>query len=290
MKTAYLFLLTQIFNTQNIIYYGIRILVVIIILLVARFLSLGITRYTRRKLKEQDRSISDSQINLIKIFTKGIIYFLAITSIMFTFPQLKGLGTSVFAGVGITAIIISIASQAAFSNIVSGFLIFTTKPFVVGDRIQIQGKAYGFVEEITIRHTIIRNFDNHRVVIPNSTISNETIINYNMVDPVSRVDISCGIGYESNHKKAFKIIEEEILNHPNYFDHRPLEEREKGGNDIAIRMVNWGDSSIDLKASFWVNQPGKAYGTKCDLLQSIKERFDNEDIDIPYPHRTIVKK
>ncbi|MFA8300497.1 MAG: mechanosensitive ion channel family protein [Hyphomicrobiales bacterium] len=277
-------------DPELIAYYGIRIIVVIVILVIARFISYSYSRFLRNVSKNRNKLINPSQLNLFKIVGKGLIYFLAATSILFTFPQLRGLGAALFAGAGITAGVIAYSTKETMDNIASGILIFITKPFVIGDRIEIKGKAYGIVEEITIRHTIVRDFSNQRVLIPNKLLSNETMVNYNLTDLKTKVDITFGIGYESDHMKAMEIIAEEIRNHPSFIDIRTPEEINNNVNDITIKMVNWGESSIDLKAYTWVANPGNAFGLKCDVLKSVKERFDKEQIDIPYPHRVILNK
>lgn len=99
-------------------------------------------------------------------------------------PTLKALTLSLFAGAAIIAVIVDFASQAAFANIVSGVFIVIFKPFRIGDRINTSGKAEysGVVKDITLRHTVIRNYENRMVIMPNSIISNETLINSSIID------------------------------------------------------------------------------------------------------------
>lgn len=280
-------------NVESLLYHGTRILVAIGIIICARIISGIISKLiNRRKKKQSLYPLNETQLNIIKLILKVVIYFLAIISILFTIPQLKGLGTTLFAGAGIATFVITYASQSAFSNIISGIFIFMSKPFKVGDRIEISGKAYGIVEEIALRHTIIRNFYNQRIVIPNSKIGDETLINYDLADTTIRTQVVFGIAYESDHNYAIQLIKEAIFKHRFYYDHReekpPFPSLEN--SDIIIRMINWGDSSIDLKAYFWNRNQSEGFEMKCDLLKSLKETFEKEGIDIPYPHRTILNK
>jgi len=80
------------------------------------------------------------------------------------------------------------------------------------------------------------------------------------------------------------------MKHPNFIDNRTEEEKKNKDQAVPVRVVGFGDSSVNLKASVWAEHPGKAYTMGCDLNKSIKERFDKEGIEIPFPYRTIVYK
>ena len=123
-----------------------------------------------------------------------------------TIPKLKSLGVTIFAGAGILAAIIGFASQAAFSNIVSGIFIVIFKPFRVGDIVKISNLYSGIVEDITLRHTVISDFENKRLIIPNSVISAETIHNSNILDNKICNHIWYGISYDSDVDLATSII------------------------------------------------------------------------------------
>ena len=148
----------------------------------------------------------------------------------------------------------------------------------------------GNVEEITLRHTIIRDYENRRIVVPNSIISDEIIINSNITNEKINKFIVFGISYDSDVDKAIAIIQEEAQKHPNFIDNRTTEEKNKKVPAVMVRMINHGDFSIDLRASVWTANHDLAFALKCDLLYSVKKRFDNEGIEIPFPYRTIVYK
>ncbi|KYG76078.1 MULTISPECIES: mechanosensitive ion channel domain-containing protein [Roseivirga] len=219
-----------------------------------------------------------------------IIYTVATILIFISIPQFRTVGVTLFASAGIIAAIIGFASQAAFSNIVSGIFIVIFKPFRVGDIVRISNLYSGTVEDITLRHTVIKDFENKRLIIPNSVISAETIHNFNIVDEMVCNHIFYGISYDSNIDLAMKIIQEEAMAHPNFIDKRTDEEKDKGNPAVIVRLLDFGESSINLRAQVWAEDPGKGFELKCDINKSIKERFDREGIEIPFPHRTIVYK
>jgi small-conductance mechanosensitive channel len=242
---------------------------------------------SNHKLKELD----PTQFTFIKHFLAGIIYFIGLLSAVYTIPSFRSLVVSIFAGSGVLAIIIGFASQQAFSNIVSGIFIAIFKPFRIGDRVKLIGKeTFGMIEDITLRHTMIRTFENKRIIIPNSVISNEIIENSNIVEDKVCNHLEIGISYDSDEDKAIQIIREEAMKHPSFFDNRTFEEINAGDPSVNVRVVGFGDSSVNLKAWVWSRDSASGFVMKCDLNKSIKQRFDSEGIEIPFPYRTIVFK
>lgn len=261
-------------------------LVIAIVLSVAlrKILNVFITKYAK-KLRTDPTNFS-----FIKNSVGFIIYTSAIIFIIFKIPYLKSLGTALFAGAGILTVVIGFASQKAFSNIISGIFILIFKPFKISDIIEFKDGQKGVVEEITLRHTLIKDYENRRIIIPNSIISEETIINSNIQDEKIRKHIEFSISYDSNINKAIDIIRDEVEKHPLLVDNRTTEEIVNNESSVNIRVISLSDFSVDLKAYVWTTGNDNAFILKCDLLKSVKERFDREGIEIPFPYRTVVYK
>ncbi|MGB1103494.1 MAG: mechanosensitive ion channel family protein [Crocinitomicaceae bacterium] len=218
-----------------------------------------------------------------------IIWLIALGSIASFIPELKSLAVTLFAGAGILVAIIGFAAQEAFSNIIGGIFIVIFKPFRVDDLIKVGDRDYGIVEDITLRHTVILNFENKRIVIPNSVISSETIINDSIEDQKVCRFIEVGNSYDSDLRKAIKILQEVSMAHPESIDNRTDEEKKEGVDQVVVR-VNFGDSSVNLKALVWTADPLAVWRMQSEINIVVKERFDGEGIEIPFPHRTLVFK
>jgi len=200
---------------------------------------------------------------------------------------LRTLAASLLAGAGIAAVAIGFASQAAISNIIGGLFIVVFKPYRINDRITLASGRGGVVEDITLRHTVIRDFENRRIIIPNSIISNETLVNADLNDERIIKWIDVGISYNSDIDLARKIIREEIMVHPLLIDGRCEEQIQKGDPQVPVRVISLGDSSVNLRGWAWVASQQDSAALGWDTLESIKKRFDKEGIEIPFPHRTI---
>lgn len=234
--------------------------------------------------------VDPTRYKFFKNAVSFIVFLIAFIIIFYTIPELRSVGVSMFAGAGILAIIIGFASQAAFANIISGLFIVASKPFRVGDYIKITDEHFGTVEDITLRHTVIRNNENRRVIIPNSAINNQTIINSNIIDEKVCSLVEIGISYDSDINKAMAIMREEIARHPLFLDNRTGEQKEEGVPLVVVRVMGFGESSVNLRAYAWASTSFDGFVLRTDVNKTIKERFDSEGVEIPFPYRTIVMK
>jgi small conductance mechanosensitive channel len=217
-----------------------------------------------------------------------IIYLGAIVFIFTQVPSLRNIGTALMASAGILAAIIGFASQKAFSNIISGIFILIFKPFSIGDVIEIEGNKMGSVEEITMRHTVIRDFENLRIVIPNSIISDATVVNTSLIDDRIRKHINFKVSYDTDLDLAIKLIQEEIMIHPLFTDVRTDKQIRENEPLVVVRVAELGEYYVRLKAYAWVRDFDDSFVLECDLNKSILKRFKENNISIPFPHQVNV--
>jgi len=264
----------------------------IIILSIAFILTLWVRRFINRFVRASSvfLRVDPTKYNFIKNAASLIIFTLAVFLIIYSVPELRSLGTTLLASAGIATAVLAFASQAALSNIISGVFIVIFKPFRVHDIIRLDDTKAGVVEDITLRHTVIRDFQNQRIIVPNSVISSQTIVNAHIGDARFKRQIFFGISYDSNIDLAFKIMTEEAEKHLLCIDGRQLEEKAVDWPKVKCRVIGFGDSSVNLRMDVWSATPEDSFELFCDVNKSIKERFDAEGIEIPFPHRTIVYK
>ena len=264
------------------------LIVLAVAFVIGRILRLLLGRFLRasaRKLK-----VDPTRYNFFKNAVDFIVFLIAAIVIFRSIPPLHAFGTTLLTGAGVLAAIVGFASQSAFSNIISGFFLVIFKPFSVGDRVKIGQLYSGDVEDITLRHTVIKDFENRRVVIPNSVISNETIINSTITDEKVIMFIEFTISLDSNINRAIQIIQEEALKHSFCIDNRTHEELQKGEHQVMVRLIAFLESGLQLRAYCWARNAIEGFELKCDLHKSVKLHFDKEAIEIPYPYRNLIYK
>lgn len=236
-----------------------------------------------KKLKVVDHT----QFNFLKNSVEFIVYIIAMIVFFNAIPELKVYGTALFAGAGVLAAIVGFASQSAFSNIISGIFIVMFKPFSVGDRVRIGQLYQGDVEDITLRHTIIKDFENRRIVIPNSVMNNETIINATLNDEKICMLIDINISLSSDLDRAMAIMQDEAMKHPLCIDNRSPEQKSEDAPPVQVRLVALNETGQQIRTYVWALTPGDGFVLKCDLLKSVKARFDIEHIHIAVPYRLV---
>ena len=172
---------------------------------------------------------------------------------------------------------IGFAMQDVLKNFVAGIFIYTDKPFKIGDWIQWDGNS-GIVEDISFRVTRVRTFDNELLTVPNSQLTDGVIKN-----PVAkgqlRLQVPFGIGYDDDIETATDIIIEEARNHEDVLDDPAP----------SVRLTELGDSSVTLTSRIWITDPSRSdfVRTRAEYVQTVKRRFDEAGINIPYPNRTL---
>jgi small-conductance mechanosensitive channel len=172
---------------------------------------------------------------------------------------------------------IGFAMQDVLKNFVAGVFIFVERPFKIDDWIEFDDNS-GIVEDISLRVTRVRTFDNELLTVPNSHLTNDVV--KNPVDANKlRLKFVFGIGYDDDIEKATDIIMEEAEAHEGIMD----------DPGPSVRLTELGDSSVGLQSRIWIANPsrGDFVKTRGEYVTAVKRRFDEESIDIPYPHRTL---
>lgn len=182
---------------------------------------------------------------------------------------------SLLISAGVGAAIIGFAAKDTVANMLAGLLILVDKPFTIGDRIEIGGYL-GTIEDITLRYTRVKTLDNKLITIPNSRLSNDLVINYSARE--RKAIIPVGISYEADIKKAREVLKEIAID-----NHLITKEPE-----VLVR--GFGDSSIKLELRVWIEDPFKELQIISEVTEEIKNRFETHGIEIPYPHRVLMKE
>ncbi|NOR77244.1 MAG: mechanosensitive ion channel [Methanophagales archaeon] len=252
---------------------------IVVTVIVAQLISRALAAYFKsatRKLKVDETSYS--VVRRLIIVTIYIIGAIVVISLI---PGLPDLVYAVAVSAGIAAIVIGLAAQQTLSNLFSGISIVFSRPFRVGDVVEI-GNEYGTVEDITLQHTVIRTWQNKRQIIPNSRISADTIINWTIGDLTVLWKVDFGISYDSDIDLARSIILDEINKHPDV-----MQEEDREANVLVTEL---GDFAVNLRTRFWVADRPTAFVTGAEIRESVKKRFDREGVEIPFPYRTVVYK
>lgn len=255
-------------NSPNILF---NIFMFVLILALARVLAQFVQHILKKAVKAPHLKLSNLMQQFILSMSVKLIFCVAL---LIALAQVGLDLTPVIAGLGVAGIIIGFALQDTLSNFASGMMLLIYRPFDEGDWINAAG-VEGTVSHVSLVNTTIRTFSNEVLLVPNSKIWMEVIIN-RTYEKVRRVDMVFGIGYKDSIPKAEKIFEEILA----------ADERVLKAPAPIIKVNTLGESSVDFIVRPWVRTDDYVDVMR-DCTREVKMRFDAEGINIPFPQRDI---
>lgn len=269
-----------------------RAILIAAILLIAMFAVRAINRLFKETIDrlKAAKNPNVAVFSFLRYVALSVVYFIAFSSVVSAIPVLDTLMTKLLAAGGVLALVLGVAAQEALGSIASGVMILFFKPFIIGDVLNVVSIGVtGTVEDITLRHTVLKTAENKRVIIPNSTMNGAVVENFDYGEKRVCLMLDVGVTYESDMERALAILADEVGKHPSYLDVRTAEQKAAGQPLVTVRVQELADSAVVLRALLWGTDNGTAFGMKCDLLRSVKNRFDAEGVEFAYPHVQIVR-
>jgi small conductance mechanosensitive channel len=249
--------------------FGLKIGISIAIFLVGRWVARFLRRFVKRAL---GKTRTDPTI---VAFASNTSYYLTMAFVVLSILGQLGIETtSLIALIGATGLAIGLALQGSLANFAAGILLIIFRPFRVGDWIDVNGLS-GYVEDLELLTTILRTFDNRTVVIPNSKLTDDSLINYSTLGTL-RLDLVVGVAYSSDLKQVKAVI------------HQVLSEDERILSQPAptVGVLELADSSVNFAVRPWV-KTADYLPLSLSLYEAIKTRFDEVGILIPFPQRDL---
>jgi len=278
--------LTKEWFMQGLLTFLVSTLITLLIMII--FIKLK-NRYFKRLVlsKKIDQTMAKFLTRLISTLTYAFFIFVIISQI----KPLSQMSVSLLAGSGVAFLVLGFAAQEAFSNIIAGVFLSLFRPFSVDELISIPSiNVVGRVEDITLRHTVIRTFENNRVIVPNNVINSSVVENRDIIDNKICNFFLVGISYDSSIDVAKRIMIEEATKHPNLIDTRTQKDIEDGVPLVNVVVANLNTSSVDMRMAVWAKNAPDSFKLMADLRENIKKQFDLNNIEIAFPHQTVILK
>jgi small conductance mechanosensitive channel len=229
------------------------------------------TRVVQGAMGRAEHHVPQLLRNMAISFTSKVVLLLGI---LIALSQIGVEIGPLLAGVGVAGFIIGFALQETLSNFASGLMILFYQPFDVGDVVEAGGVS-GKVSNMNLVSTTIKTFDNQKLIVPNNKIWGDVIRN-KTAENIRRVDMVFGISYSDDIDKAEKVLTGIVSAHDMVLDEpQPM-----------IRLHNLGDSSVDFVVRPWT-KTDDYWTVFWDVTRSVKKRFDEEGISIPFPQRDV---
>jgi small conductance mechanosensitive channel len=246
-----------------------RVIAAIVIFVVGRWVAMGVAKIIKRVMLKS--KVDDTLVS----FVRNLSYIALLAFVIIAALNQLGIQTASFIAVlGAAGLAIGLALQGSLSNFAAGFLMIIFRPFKVGDFIEGAGTA-GTVEEIQIFTTQLKTPDNKTIIIPNSSLTADNIVNWS-VKGTRRVDLAMGIGYEDDIDKARQIM----------VDIMAADDRILKDPAPQISVAELADSSVNFTVRPWA-AAGDYWDVYFDLTEKFKKAFDAQGVSIPYPQRDV---
>jgi small-conductance mechanosensitive channel len=255
----------------------------VLILIIAWVACMVTTRLIRRAnwvMGRFKRQVDDAVVRYIVRIKNFVLFLIAAVFYASLVPGLRALMGTLVAGAGITALVVGFAAKSTLANLISGISLAVYRPIRIGDNVSIEGD-YTTVEDITLRHTIVRTWQHKRLIIPNAKLDEMTLVNYSIINPKMRCTVEFGVSYDTDIDLARRLILEEADICPH---------RDEGADAPVVRVISHGDFSIGLRLYMWVTKVDDFFLGRFWMLEHVKKRFDKEGVEIPFPYRTLVYK
>lgn len=250
-------------------FYGLKIIASIVIFVVGRWVARALRNATKKMMAKGN--VDETLIS----FVGNLTYITLLAFVIIAALNQLGIQTTSFiAVIGAAGLAIGLALQGSLANFAAGVLMIIFRPFKAGDYIEGAGVA-GTVEEIQIFATQLKTPDNKTIIVPNAKMMGDNITNYSAKD-TRRVDMVIGVGYGDDLKKVREILEDILAK-----DDRFLEDPAP-----TIGVLELGDNSVNFAVRPWVKKEDY-WGAYFDVTETVKRRFDEEGISIPYPQRDV---
>ncbi len=242
-------------------------IVAILIFYLSFRLSKGFEKTTKARLGrlpflDTTRTNTISMLIRYTIIVIGVFAAFAIVNIDFT---------SVKVLIGALGVGIGFGLREIVNNLISGFILLSDKTIVQNDLIEVNG-LLGRVETVGIRTTIIRTFNNVEVIVPNTNLVNNELINYTHSDPIIRIDIPIGVSYKSNPFKVKEALIENLSKLEGILE-KP---------EVIIYFINFGESSLDFQVSVWTDNALKKKEIESEARYAIWKTLKENNIEIPF--------
>lgn len=227
---------------------------------------------------EGNDAAANASSSIISNVIKVIIYCVAALFVLQSFGISIG---PILGALGVGGLAVALALQDTLSNLFAGIQIIATKKLSTGDFIRLDSGQEGFIKDISWRYTTLKTGDNNIIIIPNSKLAGLVVYNFFSLDKEVITNIAVGVDYNSDLEKVERVTIEVIK--------KLQEDMEEcvPNFDPFVRFQQFGESSIDLKAFVKVREYGAQFIVKHQLIKRLTVRFREENINIPFPVRTL---
>ena len=265
---------------NSIVNFVLKAAAVILIAIVILWLSRKMFRRIQAKATKFNTQFTE------KVF-RFLVIFISVMWIIMSNDLTRNFGSSLFQSTAVIAAIAGFAAQSVLSDMICGLLINSTKPFGIGDRIELENGVAGIVMDMTLRHVVLRGLDTQIYIVPNSKVNAQYMRNMSYQTRIRSVDFHFSISYDSDPEFASQVIRQAIMDSPFSVPGKPA----KDGGEMEYAQVyflSFKDSSLDMGTTAYYEPSTPTEVFKNDINNRVKKALESNKIEIPYGYLNVL--
>ena len=239
--------------------------------------------------KKATKPLLDKRNNINLRFVESIVRFLVILIdaqwVMMSSPLTKSFGTVLFNGTTVIAAIAGFAAQPVIADMICGLMLSATKPFDIGDRIELDDGTAGIVKDITMRHVVLQGIDTMQIIVPNSRLNAMKLTNMSRNTTLRSIHFQFNVGYGTDVEQAMAVIGRAIQESPFAIPGKPSDNGYVYG---PVYFIAFAESSLVMATTVYYEPKHTTESVKSDINLRVKSALEKNGIEIPYNYVNVV--
>ncbi len=248
---------------------------------IAFLIAFVLLRFERKLAKKWMVKHQDINTRFAERTIRFIIIFIAVQWVIMSTSLTKSFGNSLFQGTAVVAAIAGFAAKPVLSDMFCGFMISTTKPFNIGDRIELDDGTAGIVQDITIRHVVLQGIDTLKIVIPNSEINSRRITNMSHHTKTRSIHFRYIVGLDSNVSRVKEVIRDAI-------EQSPMSIPREGEDYSPVYFINYDTNGLEMAVTVYYDPVYHTEEVRDDINCRVNRALNSAGIEIPYNYVNVI--
>ena len=251
--------------------------------------SIVVVRFVLRLEKKASKRLIATRNNINLRFVESaarfIVIFLAVQWVVMSSPITQPFGKILFQGTTVIAAIAGFAAQPVIADMICGLMLSATKPFNIGDRIELEDGTAGIVKDITLRHVVLQDIDTVIRIVPNSKLNSMKIVNMSLQSDTRSVHMRFNVGYGTDPEQAMAVIRRAVEESPLTMPGKPSAEGPVYG---PVYFIQYAESSLVMATTVYYPPTSPTEAVKSDINIRVKRALNENGIEIPYNYVNVV--
>lgn len=275
---------THFISAHPTIWEAVKLSVVTVMTVIVLVLVLRLERKLTKKWLANHKSIN---LRFVESVVRFILIVVAVQWVMMSSPLTRNFGKVLFQGTAIIGAIVALAAQPVMADMICGLMLSSTRPFEIGDRIELDNGIAGVVRDITMRHVVIRRIDTIEVIVPNSKLNSMTIVNTSYQSRRRSVHLSFHVAYNAPVERAMEIIRDAVMQSPYTVPGKPGPNGDEYG---PVYFMEYAESSLVMATTVYYETTSPTEVVRSDVNLRVKRALEDAGIEIPYNYVNVVMR